>query len=84
MDRLSRVEDFIPGQLVQWDWVPNGFGQSALEQGIRPIGRVVNKADFPNMACDIGIEVLDAPNWVISPEYAMSKGREFYKANADL
>jgi len=25
VERLSRVEDFIPGQLVQWDWVPNGL-----------------------------------------------------------
>jgi hypothetical protein len=83
VERLSRVEDFIPGQLVQWAWVPNGFGQSALEKGIRPLGKIVDKCDFPNMASEIGIEVIDAPNWVISPEFALSKGREFFKVNPD-
>jgi len=83
VERLSRVEDFVPGQLVQWDWVPNGFGQSAIEKGIRPLGKIVDKSDFPNMACDVGIEVIDAPNWVISPEFALSKGREFFKVSID-
>jgi hypothetical protein len=76
--KLKDVEEFTAGTLVQWNWEPSGFGQIAINNGIRPLGRVVNKNTLPHMACQLGIQVVDDPAWAIDPVTALSKGREFF------
>lgn len=76
--KLNVIEQFTVGMLVQWAWEPKGFGQIAINNGIRPLGRVVNKLTLTHMACELGIQVVDDPAWVIDPVTALSKGREFF------
>jgi hypothetical protein len=77
MDTLQTLGDFIPGMLVSWEWQPKGMGELAIQKGIRPVGRVVDRNTLWYMACSVGIQVLDDPAWVIDPVFALSKGRTF-------
>lgn len=76
---LANASDFVPGMLVSWEWQPKGVGQLAIEQGLRAVGRVVDRSVLPHMARSVGIQVLDNPAWVIDPVFALSKGRTFSK-----
>jgi hypothetical protein len=81
--KLNNIGDFTPGMLVRWDWVPTGFGQMAINNGIRPLGRVVSKLAKPHMGCEIGIQVVDDLTWVMDPVVALGKGREFFLVEED-
>ena len=76
---LLGFADFTLGQLVRWEWLSKGMGQQAIDHGLRPIGRVVDRSMLPNMASSLGIQLLDDSAWVIDLVFALSKGRTFSK-----
>jgi hypothetical protein len=62
------------GMLVRWRW--GGHGRTiAKDKGVRPVGRVVTRDDYPHMACEIGLACLDDSMWVLDPEILLAKGR---------
>lgn len=75
------VDDLAPGLRVTWEW-PNGpTGDAAQERGVRPLGRVVTKADLPHMACEVGVQTEDDPSWVMDPIQMIGKGRKIFAAD---
>jgi hypothetical protein len=68
---MLNFDDLKRGMPVQWEWVSD----LAKERGLRPYGRVVTREDLPYMACEIGIQCVDDPFWVIDPKQMLEKGQ---------
>ena len=72
------VADLAPGLRVSWEWSNGPIGDVARARGVRPLGRVVTKADLPHMACEVGVQTEDDPSWVVDPLQMIGKGRKIF------
>ena len=80
----NQATDLRRGDLVEWDWIPTGYGALAIERGLRPLGRVVTRDDLPTMSVlegHLNIQLLDDEMWVLSVQTMLEKGRTLRKVS---
>lgn len=74
------ANDLVPGTFVSWVWAEGAGGDAARGRDLRPIGQLVTKDTLPHLVCELGIQLLDDPSWVLDPLLMLSKGRAIYAA----
>ncbi len=71
-EQVTSITQLKRGMLVRWAGVSRSV---AKESGVRSLGRVVTRKDYPYMVCKIGIACLDDPHWVLDPKQLLERGR---------
>jgi hypothetical protein len=75
------IKDFTVGRIVTWKWTDGLCGVHAKNSKLRPIGRVVDRNEYPYMACELAVAILDDPSWVIDPRTALEKSIKFFASD---
>jgi len=82
---LARIIDAAQlrrGMLVTWTWGQGARARAAAEAGMAPRGRILTRADKPDLATRFTLQVEGDRNWFIDPAAAIRAGRDLFLERA--
>ncbi|MFG6083768.1 DUF4326 domain-containing protein [Paracoccus litorisediminis] len=82
MVKISGAADLRRGMRLAWAWKDDATRLDAERRGLKPQGRVVTQADYPNIASRLGLVVDGDPDWIADPALMLERGRDLWLISA--